>query len=121
GPPVRKGVGGRRAGGAGRMRAGTDEGLLAEARRAEDAGTWPPGSPPPLFDRMACIETRGRTAARARAALDGDAEIIEGDARTLSMEPASAVLLFDVLHRMRADEQAGLLGNGAARRGPCGV
>lgn len=96
--------------------------LLAEARRAEDAGTWPPGSPPPpRFDRMAGIETRGRTAARARAALDGDAEIIEGDARTLSMEPASAVLLFDVLHLMRADEQEALLAKAAARLEPGGV
>jgi len=103
------------------MRPGTDEGLLAEARRAEDAGTWPPGSPPPRFDRMAGIETRDRTAARARAALDGDAEIIEGDARTLSMEPASAVLLFDVLHLMRADEQEALLANAAARLEPGGV
>ena len=33
--------------------------LLAEARRAVDAGTWPPGSPPPpRFERMAGIETR---------------------------------------------------------------
>jgi uncharacterized protein (DUF2062 family)/ubiquinone/menaquinone biosynthesis C-methylase UbiE len=96
--------------------------LLAEARRAEDAGTWPPGSPPPpRFDRMAGIETRRRAAASARAALLGDAEIIEGDARTLSLERASAVLLYDVLHLMGLDEQDALLTEAAASLEPGGV
>jgi uncharacterized protein (DUF2062 family) len=96
--------------------------LLAEARRAVDAGTWPPGSPPPpRFERMAGIETRRRVTAIARAALEGDAEIIEGDARTLSMERASAVLLFDVLHLMRPEEQEALLTETAARLEPGGV
>jgi len=96
--------------------------LLAEARRAVDAGTWPAGSPPPpRFERMAGIETRARVAALARAALEGDAEIIEGDARTLSMKPASAVLLFDVLHLMRPEEQDALLAETAARLEPGGV
>jgi uncharacterized protein (DUF2062 family) len=96
--------------------------LLAEARRAVDAGTWPPGSPPPpRFERMAGIETRPKVAAIARAALEGDAEIVEGDARTLSMEPASTVLLFDVLHLMRPEEQDALLTHMAARLEPGGV
>ena len=96
--------------------------LLAEARRAVDAGTWPAGSPaPPRFERMAGIETRRRVASIARAALEGDAEIIEGDARTLSIEPASAVLLFDVLHLMRPEEQEALLTETAARLKPGGV
>src|SRR6185295_11197148 len=96
--------------------------LLAEARRAADAGAWPPGSPPPpRFDRMTGIETRRRAAASARAALDGDAEIIEGDARTLSMERASAVLLYDVLHLMRLDEQDALLTEAAASLEPGGI
>jgi SAM-dependent methyltransferase len=96
--------------------------LLAEARRAVDAGTWPLGSPPPpRFERMAGVETRPKVAALARAALEGDAEIVEGDARTLSMEPASAVLLFDVLHLMRPEEQDALLTRMAARLEPGGV
>jgi uncharacterized protein (DUF2062 family) len=96
--------------------------LLAEARRAVDAGTWPPGSPPPpRFERMAGIETRPRVAALARAALQGDAEIIEADARTLSMTRASAVLLFDVLHLMRPEEQDALLAETAAQLEPGGV
>jgi len=57
----------------------------------------------------------------ARAALDSDAEIVEGDARTLSMDRASAVLLFDVLHLMRPDEQEALLTETAARLEPGGV
>jgi uncharacterized protein (DUF2062 family) len=96
--------------------------LLAEARRAVDAGTWPPGSPPPpRFERMAGIETRPRVAAIARAALEGDAEIVEADARTLSLEPANAVLLFDVLHLMHPEDQDALLTEMAARLEPGGV
>ena len=96
--------------------------LLAEARRVVDEGTWPHGSPPPpRFERMAGIETRRRVASLARAALDGDAEIIEGDARTLAMTRASAVLLFDVLHLMRPEEQEALLTETAARLEPGGV
>jgi uncharacterized protein (DUF2062 family) len=96
--------------------------LLAEARRAVDAGTWPPGlPPPPRFERMAGIETRRRVTTIARAALEGDAEIIEGDARKLSMERVSAVLLFDVLHLMRPEDQDALLAQTAARLEPGGV
>jgi uncharacterized protein (DUF2062 family)/trans-aconitate methyltransferase len=96
--------------------------LLAEARRAVEAGTWPAGSPqPPRFERMAGIEMRRRVATIARAALQGDAEIIEGDARTLAMHRASAVLLFDVLHLMRREEQDALLTETAARLEPGGV
>jgi uncharacterized protein (DUF2062 family) len=96
--------------------------LLAEARRAVDAGTWPADQlPPPRFDRMAGVESRHRVAMIARAALEGDADIIEGDARTLSMTPANAVLLFDVLHLMRPEEQDALLLETAARLEPGGV
>ena len=70
---------------------------------------------------MAGIETRPRVAAIARAALEGDAEIIEADARTLSLERASAVLLFDVLHLMRPEDQEALLTETAARLEPGGV
>jgi uncharacterized protein (DUF2062 family)/trans-aconitate methyltransferase len=96
--------------------------LLAEARRAVDGGRWPLGSPPPpRFVRMTGIETRVRVAAIARAALEGDAEIVEGDARTVPMEQASAVLLFDVLQLMRPEEQEALLAKTAARLEPGGV
>lgn len=96
--------------------------LLAEARRSFDAATWPPGwPPPPQFDRMIGIETRRRVASIARGALDGDAEIVEGDARTVAFERVSAVLLFDVLHLMRYGDQEQLLAEVAARLLPGGV
>src|SRR6185436_7483620 len=56
--------------------------LLVEARRAFAEQRWPATSPePPPFDRLVGIETRPRPAAAAREALEGDAEVIEGDVR----------------------------------------
>ncbi len=96
--------------------------LLAEARRAYGAGTWPADCPPPpCFARMTGIEMRGRVAAIARDALTGEAEVIDGDARMVPLEPASAMLLFDVLHLLRPDEQESLLARMAARLEPGGV
>lgn len=96
--------------------------LLVEARRSFDTAAWPKGwPPPPRFERMTGIETRRRVAAIARGALDGDAEIIEGDARTVSLDRVSAVLLFDVLHLMRPGEQEKLLAALATRLLPGGV
>ena len=96
--------------------------LLAEARRACRAGTWPDDRPPPpCFARLTGIEMRGRIAAIARGALAGDADVIEGDARTVPLQPASAVLLFDVLQLLRPDEQESLLARMAAGLEPGGV
>jgi uncharacterized protein (DUF2062 family) len=96
--------------------------LLAEAGRAVDSHDWPPGWPaPPRFERMVGIETRHRVAVLARTALDGDADIIEADARGASFDQASAILLIDVLQLMRRDEQEALLTALAARLEPGGV
>ena len=96
--------------------------LLVEARGAFIEHRWPAASPePPRFDRMVGIETRPRPAASARKALDGEAEVIHGDVRTLPLEPARAVLLFDVLHLLESDEQEALLGALAVRLEPAGV
>jgi len=79
--------------------------LLAEARQACEEGRWPDTwPPPPRFDRMIGVESRGRVAAIARTALLGAAEVVEADARAIDLEPAHAVLLFDVLHLMARDE-----------------
>jgi uncharacterized protein (DUF2062 family) len=94
--------------------------LLAEARRSSESGAWSHASLP-RFERMIGIETRRRVAAIARGALDGDAAIIEGDARTVSLDCMSAVLLFDVLHLMRPDEQETLVAALAPRLRPNGV
>src|SRR5947207_9697058 len=96
--------------------------LLAEARIAVDTGTWPAEWPlPPRFDRMTGIELRRKVAKMARAALDADATVIEADARDLPLEPAHAVLLFDVLQLLTGDEQDALLAELAARLDRGGV
>jgi uncharacterized protein (DUF2062 family)/SAM-dependent methyltransferase len=96
--------------------------LLSEARRASDEGRWPEAWPqPPRFDRLVGIEQRRRAAMVARDALDGEAEVIEGDARTTPLVAADAVLVIDVLHFLRAAEQEVLLGALAARLAPDGV
>jgi uncharacterized protein (DUF2062 family) len=96
--------------------------LLAEARQAYGTDAWPPEwPPPPRFAHMTGIETRRRVAAIARAALADEAEVIDGDARKVPLEPASAVLLFDVLQLLRPDEQESLLARMAARLEPEGV
>jgi hypothetical protein len=84
--------------------------LLAEARQEVRAGAWPASQPaPPTFDRMIGFEIRPKVAASARTALGVDAEIIEGDARAQPLSSARAILLFDVLHLMRRDEQDAML------------
>jgi uncharacterized protein (DUF2062 family)/SAM-dependent methyltransferase len=96
--------------------------LLAEARLAAERGEWPAGwSAPPRFDRLIGIETRRRVAAIARRALAREAEVIEGDARTVALEPARAMLLFDVLHLLPYDDQESLMAAIAARLEPGGV
>src|SRR5689334_13692586 len=96
--------------------------LLAEARLAVERGEWPAGwSSPPRFDRLIGIESRHRVAAIARRALDGAAEVIEADARTVALEPARAMLLFDVLHLLPRDAQESLVGAVADRLEAGGV
>ena len=96
--------------------------LLSEARHAAERGVWPTAwPPPPRFERLVGIETRHRVAAIAQRALEGDADVIAGDARTVALEPARAVLLFDVLHLLALGEQESLLASIAARLEPGGV
>lgn len=96
--------------------------LFAEARRAKAAGTWPADwPPPPCFERMVGIETRARVAALATAALAGDAEVITADARLAKPLRAHTVLLFDVLHMMRLEDQESLLASIATALEPGGV
>jgi SAM-dependent methyltransferase len=96
--------------------------LLADARSRFRAGDWPAGSPPPpQFERMIGIEMRQRAAAIATEALGSDAEIVADDVRRIPLAPCDAVLLFDVLHMIPADEQEPLIAAIAAALRPGGV
>jgi SAM-dependent methyltransferase len=84
--------------------------LLIEAEDAVGDGSWPPTRrPPPLFERWVGVETRPRVARLAQSALGQKAQVLQADARELELERCSAVLLFDVLHMMSKEAQAGLL------------
>lgn len=84
--------------------------LLAEARNADRAGTWPSTWPTPCrCERLVGIELRPGAAAVAVAALGRDADVIAGDARTHVPDQVDTVLLFDVLHLMAPDDQDQLI------------
>jgi uncharacterized protein (DUF2062 family) len=83
--------------------------LLAEAQRDWASGAWR-SAPPPLFERLIGIEARPRVARLAQRALGADATVLTGDARSLESGPCHAVLFFDVLHMMPADDQLRLIG-----------
>ena len=61
------------------------------------------------FERRIGIEFHPSPASIARAVLNGAAEIIHADARKAHFEKCTAVILFDVLQLMSADEQEELL------------
>lgn len=75
----------------------------------------------PVFDKLVGIETRAGVARLARAALGGDADVVDADASTLSFPPCSAAVLFDVLHMMPRDHQDRLLAAVRAALPPGGV
>jgi uncharacterized protein (DUF2062 family)/SAM-dependent methyltransferase len=95
--------------------------LLLAAREKADQGRYPPGwaSPPSLSFHG--IEGRAKTAAVARRALAGEAEIETADLRTAPFPAAEAVLLLDVLHYLAAEDQEALLAKAAAAVEPGGV
>lgn len=96
--------------------------LLAEARRAEDAGEWPASLPrPPRFNRMTGVELRPRVAAAAQRALGEDAEIVPGNASEAQVGPVHAGLLFDVLQMMSTAEQEAMIARLASRLDRDGV
>lgn len=83
---------------------------LAEARRRAATGAWPPGIPaPPVFESLVGVELRPRIARLAAAALEEHATIRCGDAAEEIVDPAAAIVLFDVLHMMSGPQQETLL------------
>lgn len=96
--------------------------LLAEARTAQREGRWPAAWPaPPSFDALVGIDNRPRVVDIAAAALGADAEVVVGDARTMSRGPMQAILLFDVLHLMPGADQETLLAALAVTLDPHGI
>jgi uncharacterized protein (DUF2062 family)/SAM-dependent methyltransferase len=85
--------------------------LIAAARHAGRAGTWPADWPPAPTDlELTGIELRPRIAHIAAETLAGDANVHQGDARTIEPGSADVVVLFDLLHLLSAAEQERLLG-----------
>jgi len=96
--------------------------VLVEAATAVTGGDWPAGSPPPpRFDRLMGIETRGRVAAMARRALGAGVEIVHDAAPNGLPQQMTAVLVFDVLHLMRLADQERLMNDLLARLEPRGM
>jgi uncharacterized protein (DUF2062 family)/SAM-dependent methyltransferase len=95
--------------------------LLAETAAAWRSGNWPGGAAPPVFDRLVGIETRRNVAAVARNALGADATIVTEDARAHVPDRCRAVLFFDVLHMMPAEDQDRLLARMTDSLEPDGV
>ncbi|HEY7058934.1 MAG TPA: DUF2062 domain-containing protein [Vicinamibacterales bacterium] len=95
--------------------------VLTEASRLHAEGRWPFRRPPPRIDSAVGIETRPRVARIAGRALNGRATIVAGDARTVSLPPCDAVLLFDVLHMVPHGDQEDLLRRVSASLRPGGV
>jgi len=84
--------------------------LLAAAERCSQEGRWPSAWPaPPCGLSVRGIELSGRTVERARRALGGSAEIVQGDIRVAELGAADAVVMLDVLHYIEAGAQQALL------------
>lgn len=92
--------------------------LLAEVRR--DAADPQLGAPP-VFGQLIGIEVRPRIAAIARAALAQDAEILHDNVVDVAIPAVDAVLAFDVLHMISADEQQSLVARFVSALEPGGV
>jgi uncharacterized protein (DUF2062 family) len=94
---------------------------LSEARAYALSRESPADAALPVFDRLIGVELRPRVAAIAAEALRGEAEIVAADARGVGMEPAEAVLFFDVLHMMPPNAQDALIASAASALTPRGV
>lgn len=101
-------------------------GLLAAVLRAAELcsreGRWPAGWPPaPRGVSIRGIELMPRTVERARRALGGAAEIVQGDIRVADFGAADAVVILDVLHYIEADAHRSLLERVHATLAPSGL
>ena len=93
---------------------GCGQGLLASWLRAAqlcyESGAWPQGWPPaPKPHATRGIELMIRDVHRARAALGPACDISQGDIRHAEFGTTDAVVILDVLHYMRKEEQLQVL------------
>jgi uncharacterized protein (DUF2062 family) len=96
--------------------------LLASARDCWRNGQWPEGwPPPPTRLSLRGVELRPHIAADASRALQGEAIVDAGDARTFDLPAVRAVLLFDVLHMLPYDQQDRILTRVVSALEPGGV
>jgi len=96
--------------------------VLLAAERCSREGGWPqswPAAPRGLSIRG--IELRPRTVERARRALGGATEIIQGDIRDADFGSADAVVMLDVLHYIEPGAHRVLLRRVHATLTPSGV
>ena len=96
--------------------------VLRAAERCSQDGRWPaswPAAPRGLSIRG--IELMPRTVERARRALGGAAQIVQGDIRIAEFGTADAVVILDVLHYIEADAHRGLLERVRAALTPAGL
>ena len=96
--------------------------LLNSARKRWREGKWPDDwPPPPVRLSLRGVEIRAHIAADAQRALGAEAVVEAGDVRSVALPASRVVLLFDVLHMLRYDEQDDLLERVAAALEPGGV
>ncbi|MEO7207634.1 MAG: class I SAM-dependent methyltransferase [Steroidobacteraceae bacterium] len=93
---------------------GCGQGLLAAWLKAAllcyENGNWPPGWPPAPKPRSTRgIELVVRDVERARVALGPECEISQGDIRNSEFGSTDAVVILDVLHLIRQEEQLQVL------------
>jgi len=93
---------------------GCGQGLLASWLRAAllcyESGSWPQGWPPAPAPRSTRgIELNVRDVERARAALGPSCDISQGDIRSADFGTTDAVVILDVLHYLKNEEQLQVL------------
>ena len=88
------------------------------ARNREQPGGWP--SLPSALNLVGFVSTE-KEERIARSALRGGAKVERRDLREGTFPACEAFVLFDVLHRYSADEQAGILDRATAALKPSGV
>jgi len=96
--------------------------LIASAKSIREQGDWPADAPPPPAGlTLTGVESNARRGEIARLALGDDAQIEVTNLAHYDPPGCRAVVLLDVLHHMRPDEQVALLQRCASALEPGGV